>query len=233
MNARYRWFSVAPLARGQLAKVAAAMRAKPYSHDSKSGYHLTTVRADWLEGNFTERLEYEEKLTDPLGGEVSVSRVEFRRTEFRLSTAYPQLEFRNPARQVRPITNLIADSLDYQVAVTSITVSPLLWAKALAREGEPVRVLGIRSTKFSLSNDAQASVMITGTSDVRPAIPTLLGKRSIEADYVQCGWDLEGREWRVELRAAGCANVLASPVDDPGQLLRKALGVLGTGQKSS
>jgi len=223
MHARYRWLSVAPLGRAQLAKVASAMQAKPYSREAKSGYSLSTVRGDWLEGAYTERVEYVERVTDPLGGELSISRVEFRRTEFRVGVAYPQLELRDPARQVRPLINLIGDSLNFQVAVTPISVSPLVWAKALAAEGEAVRVLSIRSTKFSLSNDVRASVLVTGTSDVRPSLPTLLGTRPIEADYVVCGWGSENRHWRVELRATACASVLMSPVDNPGQVLRKAL----------
>ena len=223
MNARYHWLSVAPLGRAQIAKIASAMQAKPYSRDSKSGYSLSTVRTDWIEGAFTERVEYIERLADPLGGELSISRVEFRRTEFRLGAAFPQLELRDPARQIRPLINLIGDSLDFQVALTPIVSSPLVWAKGLARDREAVRVLAIRSTKFSLSNDARASVIVTGASDVRALLPTFLGKRVIEAESVVCGWGSPGAEWRVELRATGRANVLLSPVDNPGQLLRKAL----------
>jgi hypothetical protein len=223
MHTRYRWLSVVPLGRAQLAKVASAMQAKPYSRQAKSGYSLSTVRGDWLEGAYTERVEYVERVTDPLGGELSISRVEFRRTEFRLSVVYPQLEMRDPARQVRPLINLIGDSLDFHVAVTPISVSPLLWVKALTTQGEAVQILTIRSTKFSLSNDARASVLVTGTSDVRASLPTLLGTRPVEADYIVCGWGSESRQWRVELRATGCASVLMSPVDNPGQVLRKAL----------
>ena len=89
MHTRYRWLSVAPLGRAQLAKVASAMQAKPYSREAKSGYSLSTVRGDWLEGAYTERVEYVERVTDPLGGELSISRVEFRRTEFRIGLVYP------------------------------------------------------------------------------------------------------------------------------------------------
>ena len=141
MHTRYRWLSVAPLGRAQLAKVASAMQAKPYSREAKSGYSLSTIRGDWLEGAYTERVEYVERVTDPLGGELSISRVEFRRTEFRIGVVYPQLELRDPARQVRPLLNLIGDSLDFHVAVTPISVSPLLWAEALTSQGEAVQVL--------------------------------------------------------------------------------------------
>lgn len=226
MSARFRWLSLKPLGRVQLSKIASAMQAKPYVRGVTSGYGLATIRADWIEGTFTERLEYIEKLSDPLGGELSVSRVEFRRTDFRIGTAYPQLEFKNPARQVRPVINLIAESLDFQIAVEPLSVSPFAWAKELAKLGEPVQVLGIRSAKFSLSNEVQASVVVTGTSDVRGLMPTLIGKRTIEADSIVCAWRAEGGDWQVELKDSGCANVIVTPVENPGNLLRKALAGL-------
>ena len=100
MHTRYRWLSVAPLGRAQLAKVASAMQAKPYSREAKSGYSLSTIRGDWFEAPIPSGMEYVERVTDPLGGELSISRVEFRRTEFRIGVVYPQLELRDPARQV-------------------------------------------------------------------------------------------------------------------------------------
>lgn len=225
MNARFRWLTITPLGRAHLARVALAMQAKPYGRDTKSGYSLSTVRAELIEGAYTERLDYVQKILDPFGAELSIARIEFRRTEFRLGTAYPQLQLRNPARQIKPLINLIGNSLDFQVAVTPISLSPLAWAKALAKVTESVQVLTIRSTKFSLSNDAHASVVISGARDVRPLLLSLLCKRSVDADSVVCGWGGEANEWRVELRTAGCAIVTASPVDDPARLLRKALGV--------
>jgi hypothetical protein len=226
MIARFRWMKVSPLTRSQLAKVANAMQQRPYGREVKSGYSLTTVRADFIEGTFTERLDYVEKIPDPLGGELSVSRVEFRRTEFRVGTAFPQIEFRNPARQVRPIINLIANCLDFQVAIVSVAPSPLAWAKALSNLGKPIQVLRIRSTQFSLSNEAQASVLVNGTTDVRPLLPTLLGNRRIEAEAIVCGWGNDSGRWLVELRATGCANVFASQAGNPSLVLRKALASL-------
>lgn len=226
MNARYRWLKLDPLGRGQVAKIATAMQAKPYIRDVTSGYSLTTVRSDCIEGTFTERLEYVEKILDPLGGELSVQRVEFRRTDFRIGTTYPHVELKNPARQVKPLLNLIAETLDFQVAVCAIEVSPLEWVKQLAKLGEPVQVFRIRSGQFALSNEAQASVIVTGTSDVRSTLPALLGKRVIEAESVVCGWRSPAGEWRVELRSSGCANVVSAPLDNPAQVFRKALVVL-------
>jgi hypothetical protein len=228
MNARYRWLSVDPLGRAQIAKIAGAMQARTYGRTVKSGYNLSTVRAEWLEGAFTERLEYVEKVSDPLGGELSISRVEFRRTEFRIGTAYPQVELRDPARQVRPLLNLIGDVLDFKVAVVPVSTPPLAWANALAKGGEPVQVVRLRSTKFSLSNEAQAAVVVTGTSDVRSLLPSLLGTRPVEAESVLCSWRTAQGEWRVELRAGGAANVVSAPVDNPGQVLRKAIAGLAT-----
>jgi hypothetical protein len=226
MTARFRWMKVAPLTRTLLAKVATAMQKRPYGREVKSGYTLTTVRPDFLEGTFTERLDYVEKIPDPLGGELSVSRVEFRRTEFRLGTAYPQLELRNPARQVRPILNLIGDCLDFQVAIAGIEPAPLAWAKALSSLGEAVQVLRLRSSQFSLSNEAQAAVLVGGTTDILPLLPTLLGNRRIETEAIVCGWGRDSNRWSVELRATGCANVLASPVANSSFLLRRALASL-------
>lgn len=223
MNVRYRWLRLDPLGRPGLVKITAAMESKPYARKGVSGYNLTSVRTDWIEGTFTERLEYTEKLPDPLGGEVSVQRVEFRQTDFRIAVAYPQLEFKNPARNVRPITNLIGEALDFQVAIAPIAVSPLEWVKQISQMGEPVQILGIRSGKFPLSNEVQASVIVAGTSDVRTSLPSLLGKRTIEIDSAVCGWGNAANEWRIELRSAGSANVLNSPVANPAQILRKAL----------
>lgn len=226
MNARYRWMSISPFGRAQLKKLAEAMQANPYRRDVKAGYSLITVRAEWLEGYYVERVEYIEKVTDPLGDEVSVPRVEFRRTEFFISTAFPQIELRNPARQTRPLMNLIGDTLDYQVAIAAISSPPLSWVKALAKAGEPVQVLGLRSSRFSLSNEVQASFTVNGTSDVRSLLPSLLNGRHFEVDSVVCAWKAQQGEWRVELKATGSANVITCPADIPGQVLRKALSTL-------
>jgi len=231
MEERYRWISIKHLGRTQISQLAEAMQKKLYGRNVKSGYTLTTVRSELIEGAFTERVDYVETITDHLGGDVSIQRVEFRRIEFRISSTYPELELRNPCRSVRPLLNTIADTLDYQVAVTEIASRPLEWAAAIAQAGNPVQVLGVRSAKFSLSNEAHASFVVAGTADVRRLLPDLIGRRRVDVSSLQCVWGLGSEQWRVELKSTGAACVFRTAVEKPSKLLRTALA--GVSQPAS
>lgn len=223
MEQRYRWFTISPLRKAQIVKLSSVFHAKAYSRDTKSGFSLSAVRGDLVEGVFTERIDYTEKLTDPLGNEISIPRVEFRRTEFRIATSTPQLEFKNPPRSINSFLNIIAGALDFEIAIEPAECPPLKWALALASNNNRAEIFGFRSSQFSLSNEIKAFVSVVGTRDVRGSLTALLGKRQAEAASVICGWTSEAGDWRIELRSGGIARVIKSPTDKAATGLRKAL----------
>ena len=223
MDHRFRWLQLAPFARRQVATVAAAMTARAYSRESQNGVLLTTVRSELVEGTYVERVQFVEKLRDPLGGEVSLKRVEFRQTDFRLSVGFPQLELRNPSRSVKPLLNHIASALDFKVAISGIQIGPLDWVAAIESQGVSVQITALRSNRFPLTASILAAIQLNGAQDVRTHLRTLVGNRSVSVDAVVCGWQGETGVWKVELRTSGVAEVFSAPGDFPETKLREAL----------
>lgn len=223
MDPRFRWLKLTPFSRRQLAVVAAAMKARAYSRESQNGFLLTTVRSDLLEGTYVERVQFVEKLRDPLGGEVSLDRVEFRQTDFRLTASFPQLELCNPSRSVKPLLNCIACALDFKVAISGIEISPLDWAAAIEAKGVALQITALRSSRFPLTTSVLATVQLSGTQEVRTHLRTLVGNRLVGVDAVVCGWQAETGVWKVELRRSAVAEVFSAPGDTPETKLREAL----------
>jgi len=223
MDHRFRWLQMAPFARRQVATVAAAMKARAYSRESQNGFLLTTVRSEFVEGTYIERVQFVEKLRDPLGGEVSLNRVEFRQIDFRLSVGFPQLELRNASRSVKPLLNHIASALDFKVAISGIRIGPLDWVAAIESQGVSVQITALRSNRFPLTASVLAAIQLSGAQDVRAHLRTLIGNRSVGVDAVVCGWQGETGVWKVELRTSGVAEVFSAPGDTPEAKLREAL----------
>lgn len=223
METRFRWLQLAPFSRQQLNLLAGEMQTRAYSRNKQNGFVMTTVRSDSLEGIYIERFQFVETLKDPLGGEISVNRVEFRRTEFRIATTYPQLELRNPGRSVKVLLTQIASALDHKVAITSVEITPLEWVAAIERDGKAVTVLAVRTNRFQVSNAVSGSIQLVGTQDVRKHVKDLLGKRQATVDGLLCGWSTESGDWRIELRLGGSARILSAPDNDGSTLLRRAI----------
>lgn len=223
METRFRWLKVEPLSRRHLAVVATAMQTSRYSRDSQSGFVLDMVRADLIEGTFIERFQFVEKFPDLLGGQVSLDRIEFRQTHFRLAIDYPQLELRDPSRSVKTLLNYIAGALDYKVAISSVEIQPLDWVSSIEAAGAKIKVLALRTNRFPVSNAVAGIIQLVGTQEVRNYLLTLTGKRKVNIDGLQCMWSTDAGEWKADLRLGGSARILSSPNAKSGLPFRDAI----------
>lgn len=181
---RFRWFKVEwPSSIRTLAKRIAK---RPFNEESGHGFFVDRVRDDYLEARYVEKIEYTDIVTDPFGNELKFDRVEFRHTVFRASSFAPGLELIDPPRGVQALMNRLSEAVDFQVAITPLSLDVLKWAAIFQESGgvsADVDSLQIRA--LEIEKDILAKVLIKGDRDVRSACDVLTNGRKFSIEKIQ------------------------------------------------
>lgn len=221
MQTRYRWFKIQPLTKLSLAKLSKAFQAKVYGKMVPRGFQIDSVRQDGIEGVYTERREFEETVSDPLGGTISIHRVAFDHLPFVIRSSDALIRVTNPNKLIRGFVEQIADALDYSVAITPIELDPLIWLNRLKNISDIVSVLNLRSLPFSVSNSMAGVIRLSGQGDVLNELSKLLGNRKVQVSNITIELRRGQMDCKFELRATGVAVIYRGSPEE-------VAGILGT-----
>jgi hypothetical protein len=184
---------------------------------------VETTRRDYVDGVFIERVEWDDTVDDPAGGNISVHRVELRRLRFRLSTEPPELEFLDPPRSTRSFVAALQECAGSGLVVGELPVRPTTWLGALEVVAPRVRVTGLTTGALVLSSATAAFVRVEGTHDVREDLQRFLPKHNADADRLEVSWQLTSGPARCELLTMARAVIDATSPEDVVPVLRGAL----------
>lgn len=223
MQTRYRWFKIQPFTKSNLAKLAKAFQAKAYGREVTKGFKTDIVRQDRIEGVYTERREFDETISDPLGGTISVHRVAFDHLPFTITYADALIRVTNPGKLTRGFVEQIANALDYSVAITPIELDPLNWLERLKGKRDILSVSNLRSLPFAVSNSVAGVIRLSGQGEVLNELSKLLGSRKVQVSNITVHFTREQLDCRFELRATGIAVIHKGPAEDIAKILGGAL----------
>ncbi|MYM96402.1 hypothetical protein [Duganella vulcania] len=214
---RYRWLSAEwPVSIATLAK---RLKAKPFSSQVRHGFVVDRVRDESLEGRYIERIEYKETVTDPFGVELSFERVEFKKSEFRISISRPGLEIREAPRSFQGLMNQLSEVVDFKVSIASESVSVLEWADKIQYLAKrPIIIDSIQINSLSLKEGVSAKIIVKGEKDVRVACDALTKGRHYLLEKVQLRFVDNISNGFIILGSSGSANLEID--DSSGELLK-------------
>lgn len=206
MKLRVRWYSLAPT-NTPLRQFADAMEANQYSQRRAAGFRLDEVRRGHILGRFIERLEWDDTLEDPAGGELCVHRLELRQVRFRLTSVSPHLEVLDGPRTLRGLIEQLSAFAGTSVRLVEVGVAPDLWLKELEAVFGKIVVTSITASGLVLSASASATVAIVGADEVRQFLDRFARGQSVRVERMVA--NLPGPQpARIELLAGGRAGVI-------------------------
>ncbi len=204
--------------------LAERLRANPFSDDTGDGFALERVRNSVIEGRHFEKVVVSESISDPFGKESTYELVTYRDTSFRLSRTYPQIELRNPPRNIRGFVNRIAELMQFNVAVESLSVDPLQWADGIKTSGQVSGyVQTIDISGVAVEAEVSARFGLVGKRDVLSAASKLVAKRAHTVDRLCMRIVSQLGEHSVILSAAGGVRAEDSVPEDVLTLVRDSL----------
>jgi hypothetical protein len=166
-----------------ISTLAERLRANPFSDEAGDGFTLERVRNSVIEGRHYEKVVVNESISDPFGKESTYELVTYRDTPFRFSRTYPQIELRNPPRSIRVFVNRIAELMQFNVAVESLAIDPLLWADRIKGAGQVSGyVQTIDISGVAVEPEVSARFGLVGERDVLSAASKLIAKRAHTVD---------------------------------------------------
>lgn len=212
---RYRWFDAEwPIS---LRTLATRLKDKPFSSEVRHGFVVDRVRDDSLEGRYIERVEYKDTVVDPFGVELYFDRIEFKKSEFRISMASPNIELREAPRGVQGLMNQLSEVVDFNVSITSASVQVLGWADEIQRLAKrPIIVDSVQINSLVVTEGVSAKLIVKGDKDVRAACDELTRNRKFTLEKLQLRFENDVRGF-VVLGNTGSASL---EINDPiGEIL--------------
>jgi hypothetical protein len=183
---RIRWFHLKHHTDALLSLLGRGMSQDEYTEGAAQGFRTDVIRRHFIRGEFVERVDIVEEVTDPFGRVLSFSRVEFRRTAFTVYSGRPSLlEMRNPARGSALLLSHLGRFASFELAIEPVRTDLLKWMRALERTLGPGQVRSLEIDGIPLTSAVQCRAIISGGADVRNAAAEFRGKtglvRRIEA----------------------------------------------------
>jgi hypothetical protein len=166
VRVRLRWFDFTPSGM-PLRRLAEAMQGRQYGRKRAAGFMLEEVRRDYITGRFIERVEWDDDVEDPVGGTVSVHRVELRQVQFRVASSSPELEVSDSSRALKSFVEHLSEAVGVDLRLVELSVPPDAWLAQLEAQSRKVVVVSIVAGGIAASNNVLASVGLAGTEDVR------------------------------------------------------------------
>ena len=154
--------------------LAKRLRQHSFGDGAQSGFILDRVLDDRLEARYIERYEFQETIADPFGKEVTLDRLEYRQTAFRVSPGWPGLELIDAPRSAQSLVNELLEATDFSLPITPIAVDVLNWVDAFQAASRIKLVIASAQVgELQLDEGVRAKVVIRGDKDVREACKNL------------------------------------------------------------
>ncbi|RTS10936.1 hypothetical protein DY937_29565 [Pseudomonas aeruginosa] len=97
--------------------VVKGLKRLEYSSAGVDGFQIVRFREEYVEGKYIERVEYEEVVKDPFGGELVSNRVIYNQVDFTISLDSRVLELLSPPRSLVKFVTRLGEACDFNVSV--------------------------------------------------------------------------------------------------------------------
>ncbi len=181
---RRRWVSVTwPIEMRELGK---RMQDRLFSESTASGFVIERIRNTYVEGQFIEQVNFHERVVDPIGRELHSDRVEFYQTQFIASTSGPGLEIIDSSKGTRFFVNQISSICDDAVALSGLTVDPLVWGQETQKILDTNLVTdSLQISDLTVVDGVKAKIILSGNSDVRNAAEIIANGKNYRVEKIK------------------------------------------------
>lgn len=197
--------------------LASRMKEQLFTIESFDGFVIHRVREHSIEGDYVEKLSYQETVTDPFGNETIFDRVRYRRIEFTLFSEFPNIELRDAHRSTREFVSKLLELCSFSLSIEPVAVNLLRWADDFQRAlGEKTVIDSVQVSGLELEAGVYGKVLLKGDRDVRDALDHLSQKRKFELEKIQVKARIGQQVVPIHLSGSGSARI---PVDHWNDLL--------------
>ncbi len=219
---RVRWFGASwPVS---MRVLAAKMKTHPFTPESLDGFVIERVRDESIEGQYIEKLSFQETVMDPFGRETVTERVSYRSIDFTLVSHFPNIELRNAHRHTRAFVSKLLELCNFSLAIEPITVDLLGWAeKFQGCLGQKAMIDSLQVSGLQLEPGVSAKMLIKGDKDVREALKHIAAKRRFVLEKIQVKVSVGGHIAVIHMSNAGTAKVADDHVEEILPVLRASL----------
>jgi hypothetical protein len=203
------------------------LKARTFTNDLNDGFLVDRVRDNYIEARYIEKAAINGTVTDPLGNEYKYERVDYKQTEFRLTTDYPHLELMDAPRGIQSFTSCLSELGNFSLSVSPIEADVLRWAEKLS-EKFPDRFIvdALQASGLAIDENVTARIILSGTVDVRRSLDHFTNGRQSEMDRLQARFGVGSETARVILFSDGGARVAADSTQEITVVLRRTLASL-------
>lgn len=219
---RMRWLSAKwPLT---IRKIAAKMKVVQFTQDGLDGFVVERVRESSIEGQYFEKVNYEQTIIDPFGGEVIVSRIEYKRTRFRLLATFPQIEVWDAPRSIQAFATRLAELNDFSVAIAPIDVDVGKWIEAFRRQcSHDITLQAIQAGQVLFEGGVTGTLLLKGDDAIHETLQRVVGKRSHRIERAFVRLEQENGHVSIQFSRDGSARLSGKMVEEFFEVLRTTL----------
>ncbi|WP_266157569.1 hypothetical protein [Dyella silvatica] len=172
--------------KASLRSVANALRQNAFGPSSDDGFLVQRVREDYIEATHIERIVLQETEFDPFDNESTFVRTSYRKTNFRLSPSFPQLEIRDPPRSLSLFFTRLSEAMSFDLSIKPLVVDLSSWLARLEEVVvEPLVIDALHAGNLQVERGVNASVLLRGDHDVRSAMAKLTKQKPCVIDRMQ------------------------------------------------
>lgn len=159
------------------------MKLSEFQPDALDGFMLDRIRDSSVEGQYIEKVVYDDDIVDPFGVTQRFQRIDYRRTRFCLYSEFPQIEIRDSPRSLQGFTARLTEITRFTVSIAPISADALRWIDAFAKASSlRVDFTAIQAGDISFSEGVVGKLHIKGSGDVPAVMKQILGMRSYRID---------------------------------------------------
>ncbi|WP_284456011.1 hypothetical protein [Alloalcanivorax xenomutans] len=221
---RYRWYKTEwPLPIHDLAK---ELKSNFFSQESNEGFIVDSVRKDYIDCRFVEKIHIKDELSDPFGNVIVQERVDFLEHEFRISKSFPGFELLQPQRSVGRLVNKLLEICEFKLSFSRIVVDPITWVEEIALISNlEMKIDSMHFSDVYIDENCVAKVITSSPYDVKAATISFLEGKKKKLKKVKVSFDKAGNNHMV-LSDNGAAAIKCY---DPEMIayIRKAIASCG------
>jgi hypothetical protein len=209
---RIRWFTAEwPTT---IRVLASRMRAQLFTEATQEGFLLDRTRENTIEGRFIEKFTYKETIPDPFGQELTFDRIEYRQVHFNIYRDFPQLELRDPPRNLQAFMSKLLAMTDFSMMAAPLIIDVMQWADKLKLAlGKAVIIDTVQASAITFAPEVTGTMLLKSRRDVKRAMDEVLAGRPRSIDKARLSWTDDGRPVSVHLGSGASAKLELDGLD--------------------
>jgi hypothetical protein len=165
--------------------LAEKMKSQGFNRDSTDGFVVDRVRDTFIEARYIEKLNYQETISDPFGGEQIFDRVVYRTVVFSLFSGYPQLELYDTPRSTKAFVSRMLEMCNFSLPLVSLSVNVIRWIENFqALSDQQVLVNSINVSGLEIEQGVIANLLLKSERDALDALASIAKGRRYSLDKV-------------------------------------------------